>query len=325
MTDMETLPDGIWKKLFPRALTLIDEIAKHGGISKPFFTFGGGTVLMLRYRHRYSKDIDIFVPDPQSLGYVNPRLSDVAAEICNDQYTSGDSYVKLHLDEGEIDFVAAPNLLAMPHAFELWSLCGREVKVETAGEIVAKKMYYRGEQATARDLFDLAMILEVAPEHLLYAEPFIFRHLQNLRNQLSNPSKNFLHQFDAIETLDYRPGLEHAIEITGKYLHGLQQKSNQSLHAICAVIERAGHTHLLADVQRGEYTGRLFVTTSHHIAQLESTGTVVIHERHRIANGELPPEGSGSEIKIRYIRGMGDLRRLANRRTPRSTRRKNKP
>ena len=56
MTDMEALPDGIWKKLFPRALTLIDEIAKHGGVSEPFFTFGGGTVLMLRYRHRYNKD-----------------------------------------------------------------------------------------------------------------------------------------------------------------------------------------------------------------------------------------------------------------------------
>jgi len=39
------------------------------------WTFGGGTVLMLRLAHRQSKDIDLFVPDPQYLGYVNPRLS----------------------------------------------------------------------------------------------------------------------------------------------------------------------------------------------------------------------------------------------------------
>jgi hypothetical protein len=32
-------------------LTLIDEIRRYGGVEDPFWTFGGGTVLMLRYRH----------------------------------------------------------------------------------------------------------------------------------------------------------------------------------------------------------------------------------------------------------------------------------
>jgi len=56
----------------PHALRIIEEIKKHG-TSDPFWTFGGGTVLMLRYQHRLSKDIDIFVPDPQYLGFVTPR------------------------------------------------------------------------------------------------------------------------------------------------------------------------------------------------------------------------------------------------------------
>ena len=77
------------------ALTLVDEIAKHG-MANPFWTFGGGTVLMLRYGHRLSKDIDIFVPDPQSLGYVTPRLSDVAAQITADYEESAQS-IKLTL------------------------------------------------------------------------------------------------------------------------------------------------------------------------------------------------------------------------------------
>ena len=63
------------------ALTVIDDMAKRGGIKDPFWTFGGGTVLMLRYEHRKSKDIDIFVPDPQYLGFATPRLSDVAAKL----------------------------------------------------------------------------------------------------------------------------------------------------------------------------------------------------------------------------------------------------
>lgn len=44
------------------AFTLVDEIARHG-ICHLFWTFGGGTVLMLRHGHRLSKDIDIFAPD----------------------------------------------------------------------------------------------------------------------------------------------------------------------------------------------------------------------------------------------------------------------
>jgi hypothetical protein len=72
----DALPAGVWQGLLQHAYSLIDEIAVHG-IQNPFWTFGGGTVLMLRYRHRMSKDIDIFVPDPQYLGFVSPLLSDV--------------------------------------------------------------------------------------------------------------------------------------------------------------------------------------------------------------------------------------------------------
>lgn len=48
-----------WEILFSQALRVIGEIATHGR-DDPFWTFGGGTVLMLRYGHRFSKDIDIF-------------------------------------------------------------------------------------------------------------------------------------------------------------------------------------------------------------------------------------------------------------------------
>ena len=47
-------------------------------------------------------------------------------------------FVKLQFEEGEIDFVAAPNLLRK--AWKTWDIMGREMKVETAAEIIAKKM-----------------------------------------------------------------------------------------------------------------------------------------------------------------------------------------
>lgn len=141
-----------WEGLFQHALRLVDEIHTHG--SKHFtWTFGGGTVLMRNYRHRLSKDIDIFVPDPQALNYVTPRLSQVAEDIAV-HYEEANNFVKLFLSEGEIDFVASPNLTEMPYVEE--EIFGRLVRVETASEIIAKKFYHRGHRLLARDMFDFA-------------------------------------------------------------------------------------------------------------------------------------------------------------------------
>lgn len=61
---------------------------------------------MLRHGHRVSKDVDIFVPDPQYLGYVNPRISDAASDI-TPHYEEHAGLVKLVLPDGEIDFVVS--------------------------------------------------------------------------------------------------------------------------------------------------------------------------------------------------------------------------
>lgn len=102
---MVTTSIETWKVLFGHALSLIDDILRHG-TKDLYWTFGGGTVLMLRHNHRFSKDIDIFVPDPQALGFVTPRLSSHAESLTTD-YTEAANFVKLFLPEGEIDFVAS--------------------------------------------------------------------------------------------------------------------------------------------------------------------------------------------------------------------------
>ena len=166
-------------------MRLVDEIQRHGGLADPFWTFGGGTVLMFRYGHRLSKDIDIFVPDPQYLGYVTPRLNDTAASLTEEYTEMPGSFVKLQFEEGEIDFVAAPNLTDA--AWERWEIQGRPVRVETAAEVIAKKMYHRGDRATARDLFDLALVVEREPQALAAAAPFLIRHRQRFLEQIRQP------------------------------------------------------------------------------------------------------------------------------------------
>lgn len=208
------LPPGPWRGLLGHALRLVDEISAHG-VSDPFWTLGGGTVLMLRYQHRRSKDIDIFVPDPQYLGHVSPRLSDVAEQV-SAHYVEGAGYVKLIRPEGEIDFVASTNLTATP--FEHWTLLRRPVRVETAAEIVAKKLWHRGDQVSARDLFDLSLVIEREPEALRSAAGFLVRHRAAFVDQLATRASVLSAQFDAIDVLKYRTTFDQAANRAATFL-----------------------------------------------------------------------------------------------------------
>jgi predicted nucleotidyltransferase component of viral defense system len=214
----KNLPDGPWTILLQEALKIIDDLEARGGITNPFWTFGGGTVLMLRYGHRLSKDIDIFVPDPQYLGYVSPRLSEVAAEVSED-YVEAAGYVKLIRPEGEIDFVAASNLTTSP--FEIWHILGREIKVETSAEIVAKKLWHRGHTATARDLFDLALVIEKDAENLKTAAQYLKKHRQTFLSQLESRQQILEAQFNAINTLNYKPTFKESFESAKVFLNKL--------------------------------------------------------------------------------------------------------
>ena len=216
---VDSLPSGAWQSLFPRALALIDDISRYDSIANPFWTLGGGTVLMFRYRHRLSKDIDIFVPDPQYLGFVTPRLSDTAADMTEDYTEQPGMFVKLQFEEGEVDFVSAPNLL--DDAWDTWDIGGRAVKVETAAEIIAKKMYHRGDRATARDLFDLALVIEREPQQLLVAKPFLLRHRSAFLTQIRQPHASLQAAFGAIATLDYTPSFDHCVAVAGGFLDSL--------------------------------------------------------------------------------------------------------
>ena len=216
--NVRDLPDGAWKDLLPHALSLIEEIKSHG-TSDPFWTLGGGTVLMFRYQHRLSKDIDIFVPDPQYLSFVTPRLSDVAAAI-SDQYAEDQSsYVKLIRPEGEIDFVASPNLTDSP--FEMWHIDGHHIRVETAAEIIAKKLWHRGDRTTARDLFDLSLVIEREPEALIKAATFLLKNADVFINQITSRKTVLERQFAEIDTLAYTPSYDEAAERAATFLKSL--------------------------------------------------------------------------------------------------------
>lgn len=97
----------------------------------------------------------------------------------------------------------------------------REIRVETAAEIVAKKLWHRGDRATARDLFDLSLVIEREPAALRRAAPFLSRHAKEFVAQLASRRKVLHAQFDAIDTLDYRPTFDDAFARAAKLLNSL--------------------------------------------------------------------------------------------------------
>lgn len=211
-----------WEVLFAQALKLIGEISKYGR-DDPFWTFGGGTALMLRYWHRLSKDIDIFVPDPQSLGFVTPRLSDVAESI-TENFAEAGNYVKLYLPEGEIDFVAAPNLTSP--GFTMEDVLGYQVRVETPEEILAKKFWHRGDSITGRDIFDFSLIAEREPEALKLAAKFLLRHADAVLRQLEERQAQLKMQFEAVHVLDFKPTFEEATEALRMALNSIKTNND---------------------------------------------------------------------------------------------------
>ncbi len=213
------LPEGTWKDLFFHARSIIEDI-KHHGTPDPFWTFGGGTVLMFRYQHRLSKDIDIFFPDPQYLGFVTPRLSDIAAKVSSQYVEHQNAYVKLIRAEGEIDFVVSPNLTETP--FEIWNIGGTAVKVETATEIIAKKLWHRGDRATARDLFDLSLVIEKDPNALMNAAKFLNKNAEVFISQITSRAAVLKTQFNEIDTLNYKVSYEEAAKRAKEFLSSLK-------------------------------------------------------------------------------------------------------
>ncbi len=75
-------------------------------IPDKYWSFGGGTALMTYYKHRVSKDIDIFLRDVQLLTRITPRLNDFVSEKVDD-YTEMSNYLKLKVGKQEIDFIVA--------------------------------------------------------------------------------------------------------------------------------------------------------------------------------------------------------------------------
>ena len=116
---------------------------------------------MFRFEHRLSKDIAFFIRDVQWLGFITPRLNDVIAAMV-EGYEEHANSLKLILPAGDIDFVAAATVTSS-EPVEMLRFQDYSFPLETTEEILAKKLFYRPESFKPRDVFDLAVAIDMDP------------------------------------------------------------------------------------------------------------------------------------------------------------------
>jgi predicted nucleotidyltransferase component of viral defense system len=196
-----------WELLFTRALKLIDSVARLT-LAVDHWSLGGGTVLMRRYRHRFSKDVDIFIPDPQYLNYLTPRPNDIAEAGTRD-YIEQSNTLKLVYEEGEVDFIVAQALTS--HPFVVETILDRPVQVETSAEIIAKKVRHRGPEFTARDVFDLACVIDKEPDALSPLADIFSQRSSAILRRMQTRERSLREDFAAIDVLEYAPSYDEAV------------------------------------------------------------------------------------------------------------------
>ncbi|MBI5511717.1 MAG: nucleotidyl transferase AbiEii/AbiGii toxin family protein [Deltaproteobacteria bacterium] len=212
---MKPALEAVWETLFRHSLDILDSVAGNTGGRAPVWTVGGGTMLMRRYHHRESKDVDIFLDDAQWLGTLTPRLNAVA-ENKTTEYLEQGGFLKLYFPSGEVDFIVAGSITDPPFAVE--TVLGREVRVETDAEIIGKKLKHRAAQLRARDIFDVACVLEKNPSALDAIGSIVAVAKPVVLARLSDRARELREDFRAIARLDYRPTYEAAVAVVTEYL-----------------------------------------------------------------------------------------------------------
>ncbi|RWM06307.1 MAG: hypothetical protein EOR72_31940 [Mesorhizobium sp.] len=88
MAGLDSRRPSEWRRLFRIAVDLIDQLRKNAGGYDFEWSLGGGTAMMIQIGHRESHDVDVFLDDPQLLGFIDPSRSHLHFETMPSEYLS---------------------------------------------------------------------------------------------------------------------------------------------------------------------------------------------------------------------------------------------
>jgi len=125
-------------------------------------------------------------------------------------YVEQAGFLKLYFPEGEVDFVVSGPLTSHPTVTE--TLFGRRIEVETSAEIIAKKVWHRGAEFTARDLFDFALVAGKEPDVLEKIAPILDARRDALMRRLATRDAALREDFAALDVLDFSPSYDECVD-----------------------------------------------------------------------------------------------------------------
>lgn len=218
-----------WKNLFSAAMQQI----KQANLPSSMWTFGGGTVLMHKFNHRFSKDIDIFFSDRQLLGYISPRIND-ALEDRAIKYIEQDNFTKIYLKEGEIDFILSPRISNYKPVQAI--IEGEKIFLDHPVEIIAKKIEHRANEFKARDVFDLAIVYSQMKTTMLKNLDISKEKLICLKNRVcdlheSNILENQLQEISRLPAGEKIKGTE--FELFKNFMCAMEKQIDSKQKTIC--------------------------------------------------------------------------------------------
>lgn len=188
-----------------------------------YWTFGGGTAMMLQIDHRESRDVDFFLQDPQLLPFLDPQKHDFEFEIWPSGYDGdGASFLKIAFkDIGEIDFIVSRHKTANPTVQRI--IEGENTLLQTIPEIITKKIVYRGSSLKPRDIFDIAAAGEKYEDSILAELRSYKAEVTTALETLARLNPEFIN--NAISQLKirekFRPVAKTAIERTKEILQAV--------------------------------------------------------------------------------------------------------
>ena len=218
-----------WKNLFSAAMQQI----KQANLPSSMWTFGGGTVRMHKFNHRFSKDIDIFFSDRQLLGYISPRIND-ALEDRAIKYIEQDNFTKIYLKEGEIDFILSPRISNCKPVQAI--IEGEKIFLDHPVEIIAKKIEHRANEFKARDVFDLAIVYSQMKTTMLKNLDISKEKLICLKNRVcdlheSNILENQLQEISRLPAGEKIKGTE--FELFKNFMCAMEKQIDSKQKTIC--------------------------------------------------------------------------------------------
>jgi hypothetical protein len=78
---------------------------------------------------------------------------------------------------------------------------------------VAKKIWHRGAEFTARDIFDLSVFLEFEPNRVEVIRPILEERRRIVLERIDSAHDVLSESFDALDILDYRKSFDECVNI----------------------------------------------------------------------------------------------------------------